>query len=404
MSQEDAQDQGNPGPQPSQAAGGGNGNLDPAVQKLLDECDFIIDDFRAGKINKAKALADVWTKLSDLDANSTVDKDGSFSSFLKILDNHEKNQEAAEQRGRDRAVSPIRRDHRSRSRSRSRGSPYRGQAGDDDEDGYNNTFPLQPSKPTVPRKVFPWEVDDTITSVSAHPLVLKTIELLTMYGADPKAALRSLRLSLNCPEFPLSEWKKILEGSWVNLDMVISGLFATTNNDERSEVVGDLEIKYSTVNPTKKVSDSGQWSTAFNRLVDATKFAFPHREQELRKYGEYINACFSAAHKSFHYRIINYDIAVRQFVGGRRNLQLTDFHEFSPIKMAHLDTIGIAVAEPAQRAPSSGAIRTHTKIQEPCLRWNDGLCQQRNGRCRRMHQCEFCGDAGHKGPDCTKKQ
>ena len=71
---------------------------------------------------------------------------------------------------------------------------------------------------------------------------------------------------------------------------------------------------------------SGEWTSTWNATVKATKFAFPHRENELREYGEYIEGHFSAKVPSSHRRIILYDIAIRNEVGGGQNTLLTNTH------------------------------------------------------------------------------
>ncbi|EDR13214.1 uncharacterized protein LACBIDRAFT_322714 [Laccaria bicolor S238N-H82] len=46
----------------------------------------------------------------------------------------------------------------------------------------------------------------------------------------------------------------------VNLDAVLSGYYSMSNNDEQVEEIGDLEIHFGTVNPTKTVSTAWEWS------------------------------------------------------------------------------------------------------------------------------------------------
>ena len=59
------------------------------------------------------------------------------------------------------------------------------------------------------------------------------------------------------------------------------------------------------------------------------KFAFPHWKQELRDYGEYIEGHFSARVTSAHRKIILYDVAIQNEVGGGQNALLTDTHCFT---------------------------------------------------------------------------
>jgi len=60
-----------------------------------------------------------------------------------------------------------------------------------------------------------------------------------------------------CPEFPDSEWTNILACHAINFDAVLTGYYSTSNNDECIESIGNLDIKFGTVAPTKIVSSAG---------------------------------------------------------------------------------------------------------------------------------------------------
>src|ERR1700678_1303820 len=40
------------------------------------------------------------------------------------------------------------------------------------------------------------------------------------------------------------------------------------------------------------------------------------------------------------------------------------------------------------------------KRSEPCNKWNDGTCGQKEEDCRRNHVCNRCEKRGHKGKEC----
>ncbi|KAJ7921047.1 hypothetical protein B0H13DRAFT_1583500, partial [Mycena leptocephala] len=88
---------------------------------------------------------------------------------------------------------------------------------------------------------------------------------------------------------------------------------------------------------------------------------------------------------------------VRNRVAQRRDLELTDFSQFLDLKVAVIDSIGVGVVD-AHREPSSGA--TRKPKSEACNNWNKGRCTADAGTCRRLHVCNVCKTAGHKGPDC----
>jgi hypothetical protein len=170
------------------------------------------------------------------------------------------------------------------------------------------------------------------------------------------------------------------------------------------EKVGDLEISFGAVEPTKLVKNGGDWTIAWNRTVRATTFAFPHRVHELSSYGEYIVNLFSVTHPSVHSRVVAFDKAVRKRVGSVRNLELTDFEKYADLKIVHMDSIGILVVSNSSRdrGDQKGKKGKNWKKDEPCNKWNEGKCSQAEDDCRRLHVCNGCGKGGHRGKDCRR--
>ncbi|KAF8159932.1 hypothetical protein B0H34DRAFT_674208 [Crassisporium funariophilum] len=115
--------------------------------------------------------------------------------------------------------------------------------------------------------------------------------------------------------FPTSEWENIVRGISVNIDNVYSSLH--------------------------HVQTSGNWSSAFNKIIKATSFVFPHRETKLRKYSEYINGEFSLKVDLSHRKIVLYDAAVRNKVAGGQQMLLTNRNKFSFIYSAIVMPDGI---------------------------------------------------------------
>ena len=358
----------------------GNGGLDPGSLAVLTACDIVINNFRGQKCSKPTALRSLQNILFKAIPNDEKSLDEAIGHYLTILENHEKSLSRAEKRG-----------HPS--------DEFAGQgAALFEDDGPNNEH-----EPPVVKRVrtdepeFPWSVSDFIHSAVLSPSLDRSLKLLQLYSVDPKKAKRSLANSPTCPEFPDSEWTNILAGRAVNLDHVLSGYYSVSNNDERTESIGDVEIKFGTVSPTKLVSTTGDWSIAWNRTSRATTVAFPHRASELIDYSKYIIGLFGATDTIFHDRVIAYDRAVRRRIGSRRDLELTDIHKFGDLKHLHMDSTGAAIIYRSviNAKPASSRRRT-----EPCNRWNEGLCILDDRICRRLHICNKCLQAGHKSPDC----
>ena len=81
----------------------------------------------------------------------------------------------------------------------------------------------------------------------------KTLNLLQTYVKDLKFAKSSILTSPFATQFPNSKWSNIIIGSMVNLDHVISGSFAISNDNRKVEVVGGIQFKFGTAKASKHV-------------------------------------------------------------------------------------------------------------------------------------------------------
>jgi hypothetical protein len=222
---------------------------------------------------------------------------------------------------------------------------------------------------------------------------------------NPKGYKQSLTNSSNCPEFPDSEWQNVLAGRAVNLDVVFGNYFSVSNNDRRTESVGDIEIRYGTAVPKKYVSNVGDWAIAWGITSTAISYAFPNRTDELNGYGRYILSLFTTTNPLFHDRIIAFDKAVRRRVGSTRKYELSNHQDFADLKLTHMDSTGAGICPhaPQPSKPSSSSSKPSRK-NEACNRWNDGACTLSANACRRSHVCNVCKKSGHKGKECKDRE
>ena len=176
--------------------------------------------------------------------------------------------------------------------------------------------PAKQAKPSDSK--FPWKISDFIhgatLSPSLSPSLSKSLELLKLYAIDPKGTKQSLINSPSCPEFPDSEWTNVLAEHTINLDVVPTGYYSTSNNNEQIEEIGDFKIHFGIVNPTKTASTAGEWSITWNQSSQAICAAFPHRAGELVQYAEYIIGLFAATDVHFHDHVILFDKVVRNLL------------------------------------------------------------------------------------------
>ncbi|KDR74166.1 hypothetical protein GALMADRAFT_1336346 [Galerina marginata CBS 339.88] len=359
-------------------------HLQPASVALLSACNNIVESFWGQKCSKSTALLSIHEILAKSIPNDPKSLDEAFAQYLEIIDNHENYLSRVEKRGRQNPSDE-----------------HAGTAACSDDEGHTDEQEPHAKQSRIDESEFPWNVADFIHTITLSPSLSRSLKLLQLYTVDPKGCKRSLTNSPTCPEFPDSKWTNVLAGRAINLDHVLSGYYSVSNNDERSESIGNVEIKFGTASPTKLVSTAGDWSIAWNRTSRATIVAFPHRAGELANYGEYIIGLFGATDTLFHSRVIAYDRAVRRRVGSRRDLELTDIHKFGDLKQLHMDSTGAAIIHNSVVTAKPGS--SSRKQSEPCNRWNDGLCILDDKVCRCLHICNNCLKAGHKSPECHSK-
>jgi hypothetical protein len=164
-----------------------------------------------------------------------------------------------------------------------------------------------------------------------------TRDLIANYTLDVKLGKVHLLNLGKAPEFPDSEWRSILSGLAINLDVVFSSRYSTEQDPRIMQDVGDFTISTREVSTSKVVETAGDWFIAWNQAAAATTFAFPHRRRKCQDYGKHILDLFAAFAQEHHHLIFNYDRAIRKRVALQRNLLLTDLSEFGDLRIQYLD-------------------------------------------------------------------
>jgi hypothetical protein len=132
---------------------------------------------------------------------------------------------------------------------------------------------------------FPWVVREELTDRRLNGSLESTLKLLRVFAKDLKFAKLSVINSVHAPPFPNSEWSNILMGSMVDLDHVISGSFAITNDNREIEQLGGMELKFGVAKPVKQVKTSRDWFIAWGSYSKVATYVFPHRKDEFDSYG-----------------------------------------------------------------------------------------------------------------------
>ena len=315
--------------------------LDEESINLMDD---VVESFRSKEITKLKALLNIITIL-DFDTSRTEKtKDVAVEYYSHTLDEIEALATSAVKRGEhvqrglqptrgvgsagtthlrneqhdadiDELISQVSRESKTSKR------PLSGDFFDADDDA--NDSDVDGTRSNKKRRIFesqmPWFSREEEERRTGNKECEESRRILALYARDFKAIKQWIQNSRTAPlGFPSSEWDNIVRGQAVNLDAVLSSLHHISAPKENVGCVGSTEISLGRSEPSKKVQTSGEWTSAWNATIKAIKFAFPHREQELREYGEYIEGHFSAKIASSHRKIILYDAAIRNEVSAKR--------------------------------------------------------------------------------------
>jgi hypothetical protein len=357
------------------------GPLSQSSSQMAKKCLEVIEEFRRGSctpLQKAGVIGKITEILTSATPQLTeTEVNGALGSYLGFIKQHEQSVDAARANGTrseteddlsagtKRAASPV---------------------------GVTEISKRQ----KVDEKEFPWVIRESITSFGLSEDLQKTLELLRTYAKDLKLTKSSILTSPFAPQFPSSEWSNVITGAMVDLDHVISGGFAISNDNRDIEVVGGIQFKFGAARPIKHVKTSGDWFIAWAMYSKAVAFAFPHRLSELSTYSQHILGLFSATTLGNHTNIILLDKAIRVRVGERRDLVLTDFASFEDLRLYWLNPIG---AGEVGKVKDKG--KSDFRCQDPCDRWNRGVCKSKASECKYRHVCQGCGGS-HRIDECKK--
>ncbi|KIO25670.1 hypothetical protein M407DRAFT_37451, partial [Tulasnella calospora MUT 4182] len=119
-------------------------------------------------------------------------------------------------------------------------------------------------------------------------------------------AVRSLLEHSNLPNFPTSKWKAVLSDDYMDLRKVIGGVESS---------VGDTR-------------DASDWAAAFELYRAAVVYAFPHRNEELLAYRDYLNNTFRVFGTQYHPAVIDFDQRCRILYSRTHARVLSDIIQF----------------------------------------------------------------------------
>ena len=374
-----------------------------------EDFDLIVENCRRGRTTKSSATKTLLESVERLTSLSANTREKTFVSYLAEINSIER--EPAE------GTVPNRPDvtnSGTESETEKRTGEQR-QPTMQEETANNHLFDILSKRPTLQRDLdddnvsgpkrqrlgqsdMPWHGTQTGRGLISQLISCnRTCKLLELYREDLARSKFLIRTACNSPEgIQASQWERILRGETLNLNHFLSSLVRTQVDEDRKARIGETHLSFSTSEAKRKVRNAADWATAWQRASEAVAFAFPHQREELDLYQRHIQVQFDAKQPHAHQRIISYDIAVRNYVGGGQTTLLTDQDKFAHLYSAIVLPDGIEFA-----SASSNLRKTPTRVSkstEICNKFNTHSGCPHNP-CRYRHACKKCG-GDHSQCDC----
>ena len=372
-------------------SGGTNSTAENERLALIKELEEVIESFRARNIARTDAVAQV---LGILGKDTTFpyskpQKEATFGSYLtEILSIQSTFDRMDTNGGNEEAPSNF------ESGNKKRMSGPDSDSEDEDDKSHKRTKLLESD--------MPWFVDPgQSTTRSSNPSCQETCRLLRAYNRDIAKAKFFVKIAPNSPSgIPASQWERILKGEAVDLNQIFASLHNVIPDEERTGRLGDTEISFGVAEAKKRIRTASEWSSAWKRASKAIVFAFPHQQEELSEYGDYIDSEFAAKLSSSHPRVILYDVALKNEVAAGQHFLLTDVHRFTRLYSAIVLPDGIEghSDQPPGKKPSGG--KPGSGKPEICNKYNAGTCKRSDSECKYSHLCKNCRKTGHGKKDC----
>ena len=129
--------------------------------------------------------------------------------------------------------------------------------------------------------MFAWARDEDSEINVLAPSQELTCKLIWNQTINIKVMEHNLFSARGLPEFPDSEWVKVLQGKVVDLNVIISGIHSTITDNWVTETFRDIEFCFRHSKPTKTIRNHGDWLIAYSMFQHTMLFIYPHRESEL---------------------------------------------------------------------------------------------------------------------------
>ena len=194
--------------------------------------------------------------------------------------------------------------------------------------------------------------------------------------------------------------------------MVEDQFSRVTAYDNVIDLGDNLELSTKKSGKSKtKVADGAQWHYAWTKYSVAVLWAYPHRQEELSAYGEFILGQFLAGVNTA--LNIEFDQAARKYFHGHQDLSFADIHKLSALSSQIFlpqEPQGSRGADGSTAGPNQGAGQRRNKRKctdstsefPVCCEFNKATgCKRLD--CQFAHRCSNCSSSSHSKSSCSRK-
>jgi len=289
-------------------------------QALRDKLSSFVSEYRDQKLSKSRVISRISVLIDDNATLSDPEKEKAINLYVEELNSIDSGRDPRffmhhpeKDKTVDESVNEILNQVADQVRSQ-----------DDSQDDIDD-LDEPPRKKRRAKECDMWYNPNDSSSFSENDSCRKTCKCLQIYNEDISGSKFLAKLNRNAPAgIPSSQWKRVLRGKALDLDHFLSSLHRTSINEEGETRIGNTKISLGVSDAKRRVSTTSEWSSAWHLAARAVAFAFPHRAEELRDYGDFIKTEFAGKLTSSHPRVILFDIAIRNIVQGGQVTLLTD--------------------------------------------------------------------------------
>jgi hypothetical protein len=369
-------------------------------QALRTKLSSFISEFRDRKLSKARVISRISTLIDDDATLPDSEKEKAIDLYFEELNSIDFGREPEffpSGPEKDKAVDDSVHEILSQVANQTK---FRDDFREDSDD------PDEPprKKKKAKESDMGWYNPNEPSSFSENDSSRKTCKRLQTYNEDISGAKFLVKLNRNAPAgIPSSQWERVLRGETLDLDHFLSSLHRTSVTEEGETRIGNAKISIGVSDAKRRVSTASEWSSAWHLASRAVAFAFPHRAEELRDYGDIIEGEFASKITSSHPRIILFDIAIRNIVQGGHSTLLTDKSLYLRFYSSILMPDGVVSNLSAGANRRSIQPRASGSRSDVCNRFNTSNgCPSSESECKYRHICKKCKKGGHGRDQCPK--